>query len=29
VLRVTMMNPRSTREHIRVMIDSLGAIANG
>jgi len=27
VLRVTMMNPRSTREHIRVMIDSLAAIA--
>jgi L-2,4-diaminobutyrate decarboxylase len=29
VLRVTMMNPRSTREHIRVMIDSLATIATG
>jgi L-2,4-diaminobutyrate decarboxylase len=27
VLRVTMMNPRSTRDHIRRMLDSLVAIA--
>ena len=29
VLRVTMMNPRSTRAHVRAMIDGLLAVAEG
>ena len=29
VLRVTMMNPRSTPDHVRAMVDGLLAVAKG